>query len=105
MKTKKSTPTLYLLIVLCFWILGFYVGFRCSRLARKFPEPFKQKVPTIKQVQTMLVNKGYDIGPHGIDGKLADCDTFRAWRKCEFDQLRNLYAARYMTPSGAPEGE
>ena len=90
-------------------ILGFivivggscWIGYEFGKLARKFPDPFKQKVPTIKQVQTMLVNKGYDIGPHGIDGKLANCDTFRAWRKCEFDQ----YAARYMTPSGAPEGE
>ena len=84
------------------------VGWFCyeaGRLARRFEPKPPEKIPTVKEVQTMLVNKGYDIGPYGIDGRLADCNTVQAWKLYERDELFNEYAAVYMTPSGAPRKE
>ena len=71
-------------------------------LTHKCPEPEPFKIPSIIDVQTGLVNAGYDIGPHGIDGRLADCNTVQAWYQYERDVLFNEYAAPYFTPSGAP---
>lgn len=39
---------------------------------------------TQKELQTGLKARGYDIGKHGVDGKVGD-DTKLAWRKYEED--------------------
>ena len=79
------------IVAVCIWF-----GYEAGKLAEDYPEPFK--IPTVEEVQTMLVNRGYDVGPDGIDGKMAKCNTLTAWRQAEFDQ----YAAKFMTASGAP---
>lgn len=100
MKPKK-TPLIYLAITLCLALMTFYVGLKCGRMALKYPEPFK--VPSIIDVQTGLVDAGYNIGSCGIDGRLADCDTVQAWYQYERDVLFNEYASVFMTPSGRPK--
>lgn len=97
---KKPKPTLYLAITLCLAVMTFYIGLKCGQVARKYPEPFK--VPSIIDVQTGLVDAGYDIGKHGIDGRLADCNTVQAWKLYQIDVLFNEYAAVFMTADGSP---
>ncbi len=51
---------------------------------------FAGEIPTIVEIQTLLVNAGYDIGPKGIDGDMGG-DTIAAWDKAICDQ----YASKY----------
>ena len=43
-------------------------------------------LPTVYDIQTLLVAKGKDIGPDGIDGRMKSCDTYDAWVKAICDQ-------------------
>ncbi len=99
--TKKDNTKTWLNILLALAVLNFIVGFYCGQARVPEPEPFK--VPSIIDVQTGLVNADYDIGPHGIDGRLADCNTVQAWYQYERDVLFNEYAAVYMTTDGSPK--
>lgn len=100
MKQRFIILLCVLLIALC--VTNYYL---VKAVAHKCPEPEPFKVPSIIDVQTGLVNAGYDIGEHGIDGRLADCNTVQAWELYQKDVLFNEYAAVYMTPSGAPRKE
>ena len=51
-------------------------------------------VPTIRQIQAMLVNAGYDIGSSGIDGKLGNA-TKKAWDLAICQQSANKYNYYY----------
>ena len=51
---------------------------------------FADKIPTVEEVQILLVEAGYDIGPKGIDGDMGG-DTIAAWDKAICDQ----YASKY----------
>lgn len=105
MKSKNIYRAWFLLIIVsvAVWMLAI------KGVLHKCPE-HSPKLITVKDLQTGLVGMDYDIGPDGINGKMADCDTYRAWKQWEADQkeveqavLFNDYAARYMTPSGAPK--
>ncbi len=50
----------------------------------------KARIPTIREIQEKLLDKGYDIGPKGIDGKMGE-DTIKAWETA----VCNQYAAKY----------
>lgn len=98
----------WILILACCALLCAYIGLECGyrrgyedcRMAMMI---LLEKPPSIMQVQTGLVNAGYDIGPKGIDGRLADCNTVQAWKKYEIEVLHNQYAAQFMTLSGGKE--
>ena len=95
---------LWILILACCALLCTYIGFELGvassqRIVVK-PQP---RLMSIIELQEGLVEAGYDIGPCGIDGRLADCNTVQAWKRYEIDVLHNEYAAQFMTPSGGKE--
>ena len=58
---KQKPPTYTLIIVLCFTILGAYVGFRCSKVAYYYPEPFTPKIHSVGETQQELCDAGYPV--------------------------------------------
>ena len=94
---KELTLTLVLLFGL---LLGFIAGFlgqdihQMSVLIKDDQNGVTATegylIPTRGDIQQMLVDRGYDIGPKGVDGKIGE-DTITAWDRAICDQ----YAAQY----------
>ena len=65
------------------------------------PAPHQCPIPDVWQMQTILEQQGYDLGEHGIDGKLgcADSNTQKSLRL----YWNTQYAERSMNPRGVPE--
>lgn len=99
--SEQQAVYLIWLVTIAIGIGSCYCTFKW--VTHKCPEPPPPKVMNIIELQEALVDAGYDIGPHGVDGELADCDTVRAWQQYERDVLFNEYANTYMTVSGGPE--
>ena len=104
---KKDDNSIWYVLLLCCAIMTIPLCIMCIK-AQEYHRPAAEpnSLPSIIDIQRGLVEAGYDIGPHGIDGRLADCDTYRAWNQYQKDVLFNDYANQFMTPSGGPiEGE
>ncbi len=84
--------------ILAVWLLiaiGFGFGYLCGTFRAGadalLQNPAKSApVPTFIEIQTMLANRGYDIGDKGIDGWIGK-DTIKAWDLA----LCNQYAEQY----------
>jgi len=88
---KQKAPTWTLIIVLCFGILGFYVGLKCSQVAHNYPEPFTPPLPSLMDIQRRVdCNK--------IDGIYGE-ETETLWDRA----YANQEADKFMTPSGGPK--
>lgn len=55
-------------------------------------------IPTFVEIQTLLVNRGYDIGDTGVDGKMCEgwndpnhSNTLTAWDRAICDQHAERY--------------
>jgi hypothetical protein len=83
---------LYMTFLLAIALSAFFAGYYCSQPAWKYvtaPVNYSDPntpLPTVYQIQTLLVAKGKDIGPDGIDGRMKSCDTYDAWVKAICDQ-------------------
>ncbi len=55
---------------------------------------FADEIPTIVEIQTLLVNAGYDIGTKGIDGDMGG-DTIAAWELAINNQHNTKYYYMY----------
>lgn len=64
-------------------------------------EAEKRRIPFIEEIQLKLLYAGYDIGTDGVDGRLSDCNTVKAWYAYEFNQ----YAEPYFTRTGKPKND
>ena len=53
-------------------------------------------IPNIFEIQQMLQDKGFDLGPKGIDGRLGDLNSYtqKAWDKNSCDQYYRKTIAR-----------
>jgi len=60
-----------------------------------FDQEIEVKLPSIIDLQTGLVDAGYDIGSCGIDGRLADCNTVQAWIRYEKEVLTRSQEAEH----------
>ena len=96
---QKDDKAIWYVILICCSVLAWPLYMML--LAQ--PEPQPARLTSIIELQEGLVEAGYDIGPHGIDGRLADCNTVQAWIKYEKDVIFNEYAAKFMTKTGGPE--
>ena len=57
----------------------------------------EQQIPTVEDIQTMLVEQGYDVGEKGVDGRYGK-DTKLAHDKAicqqEADKSNSMYGAK-----------
>ena len=63
---------------------GLFCGLFCWGFGKRcgVEVQVKDKIPTKIELQQMLVNAGYDIGPKGADGRIG-VDTKKAWDLAE----------------------
>ncbi|MEE9354766.1 MAG: hypothetical protein V3U75_04175 [Methylococcaceae bacterium] len=116
MAKKEKHPGFVLLIILCFTILGFYVGLTCSKAALKYPEPFTpSKMLRFKPVWKYSGSSEIRIAQaelcrHGIDVKIdGDCGKNTALGMCELlvmidngYKIRSIYERK---PYGEKESQ
>ena len=83
---KLTFPiSLFLAMCLCF-VYGFWLGTKNPEVEVYDPnamikQAMVQRMPTIKQLQTELIRRGYDIGPKRADGNIGTL-TKTAWDLC-----------------------
>ena len=85
---KLTFPITIFLAMCLIFTYGFWLGTKNPETEvydsnQMIEQALVQRFPTVKQLQTELVRRGEDIGPKGIDGKMDDCDTYRAMKRVE----------------------
>ena len=61
------------------------------------------QVPSPTQIQTMLYERGYDLGPQGIDGKIWGPCSVKAWDRCICDQSAGIWLNQFTMKGGTGE--
>lgn len=90
-----SVLTLFVLVGCLGYNIGLTDDQRCTDANQGAASTRTGAVPTIDQIQQMLVDRGHDIRVDGIMGR----ETLDAWQEVVFNQ----YAREYMTESGGLE--
>ena len=91
---KRVIKKLIITFGLIIWLFN---GLLCFELGKRYnAEP--RQLQTKIQIQTRLVNAGYDIGPKGIDGDIG-ADTSKAWDLATYQ----LYADHSDYETGRPK--
>ena len=57
-------------------------------------EAHDNKTPTKKELQTMLVNDGFDIGGDGVDGHIGP-NSIAAWDLSDLEQIQDKFASQF----------
>lgn len=85
----KTTLIITLLLALITVIAGAFIV-RAMPSLDGVPNIQKERIPTPTEIQQLLIERGYNVGPDGADGKIGT-KTLKAWDRAICDQ----YAAEY----------
>lgn len=102
MKIKLNYPIFsWMLIGITLWAILALAGYGAYYLVIDHdvaPAAIKQgnpnHIPDIFEIQQMLLDKGFDLGPKGIDGRLGDSNSYtrKAWDRNSYNQYnREIY--------------
>lgn len=85
-KTLKSCLCILLGLAFCFGV-GLWI---------KSKQPKEIHIPDIFELQQMLLDKGFDLGPKSVDGRLGGSDSYtqKAWNRNSCDQMYEKTMAR-----------
>ena len=104
---KTSIKIKYLIIFYAIIItLGFGLGMYIERIypVRASASVVGAYLPTQTEIQQILVDRGYDIGPDGIDGVIGE-DSRDAWDLAKCDEFYKESMTRATTDEGPGTGQ